>query len=55
MTMPAQPLCRDRPAAIVGFSITRLVDELVLLDPRHHGAQFFADDFDRMLGHQPAA
>src|SRR5579862_5282482 len=27
-------------------SVARLVDQLVLLDPRHHRAQPFADDLD---------
>src|SRR4051812_30092006 len=35
-------------------SVARLVDEAVLLDPRHHRAELLADDLDRMLGHQAA-
>src|SRR6266516_3369393 len=31
-------------------SIPALVHERLGLDPRHHGAQFFADLLDRMLG-----
>src|SRR5664280_1777880 len=33
-------------------SVARLVDESVLLDPRHHCAQLLADDLDRVLGHE---
>src|SRR3546814_11448313 len=36
----------DLPAG----SVLRLVDELVLGDPRHHRAQFGADLFDRVFG-----
>src|SRR6267142_4285990 len=30
--------------------ISRLVDQLVLLDPGHHRPQLLSDDLDRMLG-----
>ena len=42
-------------AALAARSVARLVDQLVLLDPRHHRAQLLADDFDRVLGGQAAA
>src|SRR3546814_9537507 len=47
---------RIAPAAVVEVRISRrsvaavLVDQLVLRDPRHHGAQLGADILDRMLG-----
>src|SRR5690348_1442064 len=36
-------------------SVPRLIDELVLPDPRHHRAQLLADDLDRMFRGHPAA
>ena len=38
-----------------GPSVARLVDQLVLPDPRHHRAQLLADHLDRVLRRQPAA
>src|SRR5689334_25387787 len=35
-------------------SVLRLVDQLVLGDPGHHGAQLGPDLLDRMLGRTPA-
>src|ERR1700693_1226507 len=43
-------LSRARRAAPAQASIAALVHQRLGLDPRHHGAQLFADLFDRMLG-----
>src|ERR1700693_732064 len=43
-------LSHTRGAAQAQASIPALVDQRLGLDPRHHGAQLFADLLDRMLG-----
>src|SRR5438477_9235381 len=50
---------KSRPKAactrLLARSVPGLVDQLVLLDPRHHRAQLLADHLDLVFGHQPAA
>src|SRR5687767_12410931 len=41
--------CANVSRYVVTRSVLRLVDELVLADPRHHRAQLAADLLDRML------
>src|SRR5689334_6940008 len=36
-------------------SVPARVDELVLLDPGHHGPELFSNDFDRMFGGDASA
>src|SRR3954452_6332506 len=43
---PPEGGCRAAP---VGGLVAGLVDQLVLLDPGHHGAQLLAHDLDRAL------
>ncbi len=43
------------PPLLCSALVPRLVDQLVLRDPRHHRAQLLADRFDLVLGGQATA